>query len=101
MAGLRRLQLLPVDRVLPSQVEAFSKVVRAKLRDRSSSFERDYLHAIVDSVVIQDETATISGSHAKLMQAIAGDKKRGTGQVPRFLPHWCARRDSNSRPSGS
>ncbi len=100
MAGLRRLQLLPVDRVLPSQVEAFSKVVRAKLRDRSSSFARDYLHAVVDSVVVGDDTATITGSHAKLMRAI-GEKKMGTGQVPRFIPDWRARRDSNSRPSGS
>jgi len=94
MAELRRLQLLPIDRVLPSQVEEFSKVVRAKLRDRSSSFARDYLHAVVDSVVVGDDTATISGSHAKLMRAIA-EKKMGTGQVPRFTPDWRAIEDES------
>jgi site-specific DNA recombinase len=100
MAGLRRLQLLPVEQVLPSQVEAFSKVIRAKLRDQSSRFAKDYLHAVVDSVVVHDDTAIISGSHARLMQAVVG-KKTGTDQVPSFIPDWRARRDSNSRPSGS
>ena len=100
MAGLRRLQSLPVERILPSRVEAFSKIIRAKLRDRTSSFARDYLHAVVDSILVTDDTATISGSHARLMQAIAG-RKMGTDQVPTFVPNWRARRDSNSRPSGS
>ena len=101
MASIRRSpQALPADRVLPSQVGAFSKVIRAKLRDRASPFARDYLHAVVDSVVVHGDTATISGSHARLMGAIAG-KKMGTGQVPTFIPDWRARRDSNSRPPGS
>jgi site-specific DNA recombinase len=97
MASLRRLEQLPVDHVLPSQVEAFSKVVRAKLRDRASPFARDYLHAVVDSVVVHGDSATISGSHARLMGAIAG-KKMGTGQVPTSIPDWRARRDSNPWP---
>ena len=100
MAGLRRLQQLPVEQVLPSQVETFSRVMRAKLRDRASPFARDYLHAVVDSVVVDGDKATISGSHARLMRTIAG-KKMGTDQVPTFIPEWRARKDSNLRPSGS
>ena len=89
MAGLRRRQLLPVERILPSQVQAFSKVVGAKLRDKSSTFARDYLHAVVDQVVVKDDTATISGSHARLMHAVA-QKKMGTDQVPTSIHAWRA-----------
>jgi site-specific DNA recombinase len=100
MAGLRRRQLLPVERILPSHVVAFSKVVRRKLRDRTSAFARDYLHAIVDQVVVHDSVATITGSHERLMRAVSG-KKAATDQVPSFMQGWRARRDSNSRPRGS
>lgn len=94
MAGLRRLQQLPSEQVLPSQVEAFSKVVRAKLRDRGSPFARDYLRAVVDSVVVDGDTATISGSNARLVAAIVG-KKTGTDQVPNLIPDWRANEDES------
>ena len=100
IAGLRRLQALPVERILPSQVEAFGKLIGKKLRDRSAAFGRDYLRAVVDQVVVNGNTATISGSNAKLMQAVAA-KRPLAGQVPTFIQEWRARRDSNSRPPGS
>ena len=100
MAGLRRLQTLPFERILPSQVEAFGKVMRRRLRDRSSTFARDYLRAVVDRVVVRGNAAVISGSHAKLMRAVATGKL-DADQVPSFVPDWRARRDSNSRPPGS
>jgi site-specific DNA recombinase len=100
IAGLRRLQTLPVERILPSQVEAFGTLIGKRLRDRSSAFGKDYLRAVVDKVVVNGDTATISGSNAKLMRAV-GAKKPQAGQVPGFIHDWCARRDSNSRPPGS
>ncbi len=75
-------------------------VIRRKLHDRTSPFARDYLHAVVDQVTVRDNIATISGSHERLMHAVAG-KKTGTDQVPGFMRDWRARRDSNSRPRGS
>jgi hypothetical protein len=85
MAGLRRLQHLPLERILPSQVEAFSKVMRRRLHDRSSTFARDYLRAVVDRIVVTDREAVISGSHSRLVQAVAA---RGpvADQVPRHCP---------------
>jgi site-specific DNA recombinase len=100
IAGLRRLQTLPLERILPSQVEAFGIITGKRLRDRASAFGRDYLRAVVDKVVVNGDTATISGSNAKLMRAV-GVKKPLAGQVPSFIHDWCARRDSNSRPPGS
>ena len=75
MASIRRSQALPADRVLPSQVGAFSKVIRAKLRDRSSTFARDYLRALVSEIRVCGKTATISGSYERLLSAV--DEKKG------------------------
>jgi site-specific DNA recombinase len=99
IAGLRRLQALPVERILPSQVEAFGSLIGRRLRDRTSTFGRDYLRAVVDKVVVNGDTATISGSNARLMRVVG--TKPLAGQVPTFMHDWRARRDSNSRPPGS
>ena len=100
MAGLRRRQALPIERVLPSQVEAFSKVICAKLRDKTSTFAKDYLTALVDEIRVTGNTATISGSYGRLLGAVV-EKKEDTKQVPSFIPDWRARQDSNPRPPGS
>ncbi len=94
LAGLRKIQALPIERVLPSQVNVFSRVIRAKLQDRSSPFAKDYLHALVDRITVYEGTATIRGSNARLLQ-MAGGTKKGTDQVPSFMSDWRAREDSN------
>jgi len=35
LAGIRRSVAVPVDRILPSNIDAFSKAVRAKLKDKA------------------------------------------------------------------
>jgi len=100
MAGLRQRQALPIERVLPSQVEAFAKVIRTKLEDQSSTFAKDYLAALVDEIRVTGDTATISGSYGRLLGAVL-EKKEDTKQVPSFIPDWRARQDSNPRPPGS
>ena len=82
----------PRGQVLPSQVERFSKVIRAKLADRSSGFAKDDLRAVVDEIVVRDRMATISASHLRLMAAMA-PKKRSTDQAPSFIQGWRARED--------
>ncbi len=94
MAGLRRRQALPLARILPSHVAAFSKVIRARLRDKSSGFAKDYLRAVVDEIRIEGKAATISGSYERLVAAVA-NKKEGTGLVPSFMREWRARQESN------
>jgi hypothetical protein len=83
-----------------SQIAAFSKLIGANLNDRSSSFAKDYLVALVDEVRVEGKTATITGSNAALVEAVAG-KKEGTAKVPSFMREWRARQDSNPRPLGS
>ncbi|MBV8029897.1 MAG: zinc ribbon domain-containing protein [Betaproteobacteria bacterium] len=100
MAGLRRRHALPVERILPSHVAAFSKAIRARLRDRASGFAKDYLRAVVDEIRIEGNAATISGSYERLVAAVA-NKKEDTGSVPSFMRDWRARQDLNPRPLGS
>lgn len=97
--GVGREHALPVDRILPSRVEAFSKAVQAKLRDKA--FAKRYLQALVDEIVVPEETATIRGSYAALAEAIAEKKKDTSEEVPSFVCLWRARSDSNARPLGS
>ena len=94
MAGLRRRQGLPAARVDPSSVVAFSKVLRAKLRDRSCGLARDYLRSVVDEIRIEGNAATISGSYERLIAAVAKEKE-DTVQVPSFMPVWRPHGDSN------
>ncbi|MBI3918495.1 MAG: hypothetical protein HY322_15990 [Betaproteobacteria bacterium] len=52
--------------MLASQVETFSKVIRAKLLARSSGFAKDYLRAVVDEVRVVGKSATITGSYSRV-----------------------------------
>ncbi|MEK7437837.1 MAG: hypothetical protein AAB150_13255 [Pseudomonadota bacterium] len=94
MASLRRRHALPLARVLPIQVSAFSKVIRAKLRDRSSTFAKDYLRSVVDEVRIEGKAAIVSGGYERLIAAVA-NKKQDIVPVPSFMRGWRARQESN------
>jgi site-specific DNA recombinase len=100
MSGLRKTQAAGVERLLPSQVQTFSKAIRGRLTDRTSTFARDYLRAVVGEIRVYRDEAVVSGSYERLMAVVAA-KKEGTVQVPSFMSNWRARSDSNARPLGS
>ncbi|SDG73233.1 recombinase family protein [Propionivibrio dicarboxylicus] len=99
LTGVRRIHAAPQDRILPSQVEAFSKAIRAKLQNKD--FAKRYLHALVDEIVVTGDTATMKGSYVALAQAISEKKKGTSEEVPSSMFAWRARSDSNARPLGS
>ncbi len=98
-ASAYRHHAAPVERILPSDVEAFSKAIRAKLKDRDLA--KRYLHALVDEITVTGNTATMKGSYAALTAAIMAKKKDTSEEVPSFSVSWRARSDSNARPLGS
>ena len=63
--------------------------IRARLRERSSGFAKDYLRAVVDEVRIEGNKAIISGGYERLIAAVA-NKKEDTDQVPSFVRDWRA-----------
>jgi len=97
-AGVRREHSLPVDQLKASQVEAFTKTLKAKLLAKDSAIAKSYLNLLVDEIVVKDNTATMKGSYGALAHAVTiDDKKVGhLKQVPTSISVWCARRDSNS-----
>ncbi|MDQ5946490.1 MAG: site-specific recombinase, partial [Pseudomonadota bacterium] len=88
LATVRRVHALPVDRILPSNIEAFSKAIRTKLKDRE--FAKRYLQVLVDEIVIEGDTATMRGSYAALANAIVEIKKGTSKEVPSFMCDWRA-----------
>lgn len=99
LASVRRHHALPVERILPSDIDTFSKAIRMKLRNKD--FAKRYLHLLVDEIVVSGNTATMKGSYAALTSAIVAIKKGTSEEVPSFIVNWRARSDSNARPLGS
>ena len=95
----KRQHVAPVERILPSDIDAFSKAIRTKLRNKD--FAKRYLRLLVDEIVVSGNTATMKGSYAALTSAITAIKKGTSGEVPCFNVDWRARSDSNARPLGS
>jgi site-specific DNA recombinase len=91
----------PMERILPSQVEAFGRALRKRLQDRRPEFAKRYLNIVVDRIVVNGDRAAIQGSYGRLAVAVQGSQKAALDQVPSFMGDWRARRDSNSRPPGS
>ena len=103
LASVRRDTSLPaVEYLKASQVDIFGKVLREKLLAKGSPLAKSYLNVLVDEIVVEDKTATIKGSYAALAETMQ-QIKMGTlnNQVPSFIQHWCARRESNPRPLAS
>ena len=94
-ARIKESPVLPMDRILASDVDMFAKLMRKKLRDRE--FSKRYLSALVDRIEVTPNQATLKGNYRKLTSAIIAAKKMGTSdEVPIFMCDWRARRDSNS-----
>jgi site-specific DNA recombinase len=101
LAGARSQQQIPALRILPSNIEAFSKAMRKRLLENGTDFAKRYLQVLVEEIVVRGSEATIRGSYEKLGMAVTGEKKGTSEEVPSFIFDWRARSDSNARPLGS
>ena len=95
----KRAQELKVERILPSDIDAFGRAIKTKLSNKD--FAKRYLHALVDEITVSGNTATMKGSYAALTSAIAAKKMGTSEEVPNLVRVWRARSDSNARPLGS
>jgi hypothetical protein len=59
------------------------------------------VYTLVNEIVVNDKTATISGSHAALAETMHQTNMGALNQVPVIMRVWRARPDSNGRPSAS
>jgi len=89
MAGLRRRKALPIEWVLPSQIEVFSQVICAKFEDLSSAFTKKYLTALADEIrtlaILIGFQFTLSPSNSLCVNVIAMGKRAHAPQRKSWL----------------
>jgi site-specific DNA recombinase len=95
LASAKGKQHAPVTRIVPTNVDAFSRALRKRLEDKRPEFAKRYLNILVDEIVIDGDEASIRGSYDRLAVAVQKSKESGLDQVPSFMGKWRARQDSN------
>ncbi len=83
-------------KITPEVVARFGDLIAGKLRDPKQTGRREYLRLLVDRVEVGRSEIRISGSKRSLSHAAMG---MAPGMVPRAERKWCAREDSNPRPT--
>ena len=82
------------------KIDAFARLMNAKLDAGDTNARKGYINSIIDAVEVDDRAIRIIGSKDILQAAIAG-KQTENGNVRGFVRKWRARNDSNVRPSDS
>ncbi|GEM_PF-2833565 len=102
ISGIKRRQMLPINTITNTQVDAFCNALKARFNDQDSEFGKGYLKFLVDEIRIEDKQAVMTGSQRALAEAISTLNPENTaGSVPTSMHVWCARRESNPRPLAS
>lgn len=85
--GAGQSRQAPLDLLGPATMEAFSRLMRRRLLDRSSGFPKRYLHELVSEITFDGEVVRMQGRNAALLAAATG-KKMGTARVPTSSVLW-------------
>jgi site-specific DNA recombinase len=90
IATVRKDNSQPLEHIKASQVEKFSQLLKEKLLAKDSAIAKTYLNLLVDTVVVNEDVATITGSYDALASAVGlNDKKNGhLKQVPTSISDW-------------
>ena len=86
--------------ITPERIEAFSKLMNEKLQNGDVQARKAYLRSVISVIEVDDKIVRIFGDKTQLAAALSEQNER-TGKVRGLIRKWCARRDSNSRPSDS
>ena len=86
--------------ITPNRLAVFSALVRDKLENGDIHARKAYLRAIVSRIEVGDKNIRIIGEKTALERAVTTTL---TGGIPvsGLVRNWCARNDSNVRPSDS
>ena len=89
----RNRQGLP--KIDSSKIQAFSKVLEARLKDVRNGFGKAYLRLLVDEIRLEGNELKIRGSYAQLGDAFGMLEKMKLGEVPSLIRDWRAGQDMN------
>lgn len=93
IAGLKTKTTLPENLLQQRHIEAFTKLLRAKLLE-SGAFAKEYLRLLVDEIRVNKQEVKLTGSYGAVAQAVVGNLGNSHG-VPRSAPNWLPDLDSN------
>src|SRR5438874_900162 len=85
--------------ITPQALKTFARQARKRMRTESGGYRRDHLRALAQRVEVDAKEVRIMGLKSVLLRtlvAASSAKTAGFG-VPRFIPKWRARKDSNFR----
>ncbi|MBR0861698.1 recombinase family protein [Bradyrhizobium diazoefficiens] len=86
--------------VTAEKIDAFARLMNAKLDGGDTNTRKVYIRSIIDAVEVDDRAIRIIGSKDILQAAIAG-KQTENRNLLGLVRKWRARNDSNVRPSDS
>ncbi|MDB5565020.1 MAG: hypothetical protein JWP84_1586 [Tardiphaga sp.] len=92
----KRSSALPIE-IDPVAIDRFARLMREQLITGDVAGRKTYLSAVVDVIVVSDNTIRIVGSNENIRAAL-GPNGQPTPPVRKSVQEWCARRDSNSCP---
>src|SRR3984893_12409031 len=84
--------------ITPKSIKTFARTARKRMRTEGGGYRRDYLRALAQRVEVDAKELRIMGSKSELLRTVvaASSAKTAGFGVPRSVPKWRARRDSNS-----
>jgi hypothetical protein len=93
IAGLKTQTTLPGNLLQQRHIEAFTKVLRAKLLE-AGVFTREYLRLPGDEIRVRKQEVKLTGRYGAVAMAVAGNLGDSRG-VPRFAARWLSYTGSN------
>jgi hypothetical protein len=87
IAGVKREKPMPVLRVNPKSIKAFTTSLCEKLLEPGSKLVKGYLKLLISEIRLEGNPVLISRSYAPLAHAVTMPHGH-MGRVPRFVPNW-------------
>ena len=97
VGALKSRTALPTDVLQQKHIDAFTKLLRAKLFEHRP-FAKEYLRLLVDDIRVSGSEIKLTGTYAGLAQAV-GQNAGNRRPVPTFAPKWLPDLGSNQGPA--
>jgi site-specific DNA recombinase len=85
--------------ITPTMIQGFVRRARERIRGTEGGYRRDHLRSLAQRVEVADDAIRIMGSKTELLRTLIAGQVRQSAAigVPRGVPKWRRRRDSNPR----
>lgn len=95
MEYAKRSSALPIE-IDPVAINRFSRLMREQLVSGDVAARKAYLSAVVDAIVVSDNTIRIIGSNENIRSTLGSDGQP-TPPVRKSVQEWCATADEDGQ----